>query len=83
MMEFENRVLRKKFRPKRDEVTGEWRRLQNDELPYLCSLPNIRLMKFRKENLEWHLARMGGEERCVQGWEGETCRKKTTWKIQA
>jgi len=57
---FENRVLRKIFGRKRDEVTGEWRRLQNDELYGLYSLPNIiRLMKFRKMNLEWHVARMG------------------------
>jgi hypothetical protein len=37
---FQNRVLRKIFRPKRDEVTGEWRRLHNEELHYLYS-PNV------------------------------------------
>jgi hypothetical protein len=38
---FENRVLRKIFGPKRDEVTGEWRRLHNKELYSLYSSPNI------------------------------------------
>jgi hypothetical protein len=38
---FENRVLRLIFGAKRDEVTGEWRKLHNEELNDLCSLPNI------------------------------------------
>jgi hypothetical protein len=38
---FENRVLRRVFGPRRDEVTGDWRKLHNDELNDLCSLPNI------------------------------------------
>ena len=38
---FENRVLRKVFGPKGDEVTGEWRKLHKEELNYLYSLPNI------------------------------------------
>ena len=38
---FENRVLRKVFGPKRDEVTGEWRKLHNEDLNDLYSLPNI------------------------------------------
>jgi hypothetical protein len=38
---FENRVLGRFFRPKRDEVTGEWRKLHNEELNDLYSLPNI------------------------------------------
>ena len=38
---FENRVLRRVFGPKRDEVTGEWRKLHNEELSNLYSLPNI------------------------------------------
>jgi hypothetical protein len=45
---FENRVLRRVFGSKRDEVTGEWRRLHNEELNDLYSLPNIvRVMKSR------------------------------------
>jgi hypothetical protein len=38
---FENRALRKIFGPKRDEVTGQWRRLHNEELNALYSSPNI------------------------------------------
>jgi hypothetical protein len=38
---FENRVLRRIFGPKRDEVTGEWRKLHNEELNILYSSPNI------------------------------------------
>ena len=38
---FENRVLRRVFGPKRDELTGEWRKLHNEELNDLYSLPNI------------------------------------------
>jgi hypothetical protein len=38
---FENRVLRRIFEPKRDEVTGEWRKLHNEELNNLYSSPNI------------------------------------------
>jgi hypothetical protein len=45
---FENRVFRKTFWPKRDEATGEWRRLNNEELYDLYSSPNIiRVMKSR------------------------------------
>ena len=46
---FENRVLRRVFGPKRNEVTGEWRKLYNEELSDLYSLPNIvRVVKSRK-----------------------------------
>jgi hypothetical protein len=46
---FENRVLRRVFGPKRDEVTGEWRKLHNEELSDLYSLPNIvRVVKSRR-----------------------------------
>jgi hypothetical protein len=46
--EFENRVLRSVFGSKRDGVTGEWRKLQNEELSDLYSLPNIvRVVKSR------------------------------------
>jgi len=46
---FENRVLRRVFGPRRDEVTGEWRRLHNEELNDLYSLPNIvRVIKSRR-----------------------------------
>ena len=41
LMLFENRVLRRIFGPKRDEVTGEWRKLRNEELNDLYCSPNI------------------------------------------
>ena len=57
---FENRVLRRVFGPKRDEVTGEWRKLHNEELSDLYSLPNIvRVVKSRRMRLAGHVARMG------------------------
>ena len=57
---FENRVLRRVFGPKRDEVTGEWRKLHNEELRDLYSLPNIvRVVKSRRMRWAEHVARMG------------------------
>jgi hypothetical protein len=38
---FENRVLRRIFKPKRDDVTGDWRKLHNEELQYLYFSPSI------------------------------------------
>jgi len=57
---FENRVLRRVFEPKRDEVTGEWRKLHNEELSDLYSLPNIvRVVKSRRMRWAGHVARIG------------------------
>ena len=57
---FENRVLRRVFGPKRDEVTGEWRKLRNEELNNLYSLPNIvQVVKSRRMRWAGHVARMG------------------------
>jgi hypothetical protein len=55
---FENRVLRRVFGPKRDEATGEWRKLHNEELNDLCSLHNI--MRVVKSRMRWagHVACM-------------------------
>jgi hypothetical protein len=62
---FENRVLRRIFGPKRDEVTVEWRKLLKEELNDLYSLPNIvRLVKSRRMRWAGHVARMG-EDRVV------------------
>jgi hypothetical protein len=57
--------------PKRDEVTGEWRKLHNEELNGLYSLPNIVwVIKLRRLRWAGHVAHMG--EGCVQGSGGET-----------
>jgi hypothetical protein len=57
---FENRVLRRIFGPKRDEVTGEWRTLHNEELRDLYSSPSIiRIIKARRMRWAGHVARMG------------------------
>jgi hypothetical protein len=69
---FENRVLRRIFGPKRDEATGEWRRLHNKELNDLYSSPNIiRAIKSRRMRLAGDAARRG-KERCIQDFGGET-----------
>jgi hypothetical protein len=62
---FENRVLRRVFGPRRDEVTGEWGKLHNEEPNDLYSLPNIvRVVKSRRISWAGHVARIG-EERGV------------------
>jgi hypothetical protein len=56
----ENRLLRRIFGPKRDEVTGGWRKLHNEELHNLHFSSNIvRKIKSRKIRWAWHVARMG------------------------
>jgi hypothetical protein len=55
---FENRVLRRLFGRKRDEVTGDWRKLHNEELHNLYSSPN-RMIKSRRMRWAGHVARMG------------------------
>jgi len=57
---FENRVLRIVFRPKRDKVTKEWRKLHNEELSDMYSLPNIvRVVKSRRMRWAGNVALMG------------------------
>ena len=64
---YENRVLGRIFGPKRDEVTGEWRKIPNEELHDLyCSPSNIRVIKSRRMRWAEHVERMG-ERRGVYG----------------
>jgi hypothetical protein len=63
---FENGVLRRLFRPKRDEVTGGWRKLHNEELRDLYSSPSIiRMIKLGRVRWAGHVARMGGKQERV------------------
>jgi hypothetical protein len=69
---FENRVLRRIFGPKRDEITGEWRKLYNKELYDLYSSPNIIwVMKSRRMKWVGHVACISRQERCTQDFGGE------------
>ena len=59
---FENMVSRRIFGPRRDEVTGEWRRLHKEELSDLYCSPNIvRVIKSRRMRWAGHVARIGEE----------------------
>jgi hypothetical protein len=69
---FENRVLRRILGPKRDEVTGEWRKLHNEELHILYSSKNIiRQIKSRRMRWAGHVARMGGERNVYRVFSGK------------
>jgi hypothetical protein len=65
-------MLRGIFGPKRDEVTGEWGKLTNEELNDLYSSPNIiRVIKSRRMRWAGHVARLGKGEKCIQDFGGE------------
>jgi hypothetical protein len=76
---FENKVLRRIFGPRRDEVTGDWRKLHNEEINVLYSSPNIvRVIKSRRMRWAGHVTRMGEERGVYRVLVGETGGKGTT-----
>jgi hypothetical protein len=69
----EYRILRIIFGPKRDELTGEWGKLNNEELNDLYSSPNIfRVIKSTRMRWARHAEHTGERRRCIQGFDGET-----------
>jgi hypothetical protein len=64
---FENNVLRRIFRPDRDALTGEWRRLHSGELHNLHSSPDI-IKQFKSRRIRWarHVARMGEDKKAYR-----------------
>jgi hypothetical protein len=74
-----NRVLRRMFVPKRDEVTGEWRKSHSEELHNLYSSPNI-IRRVKSRTVRWvgYVEHMGQEN--VQGFGGKARRKDATRK---
>jgi hypothetical protein len=80
----ENRILRRIFGPKRDEVTGEWRKLHNEDLHNLYSSPDIiRQVKSRRMRWAGRVARMGEERKVYKVFGGKARKKETTWKTKA
>jgi hypothetical protein len=75
---FENRVLRRIFGPKRDEVTGDWRKLHNEEFHNLYSLPNIiRMIKSRRMRWTGHVTQMGAKRTSYRILVGKPGRKRS------
>ena len=67
----QNMVLRRIFGPRRDEATGEWRILHNEELNDLYCSPNIvRVIKWRRMRWAGLVMRMGEERGCIGSWWG-------------
>jgi hypothetical protein len=80
---FENRVLRRIFGPKGDEVTGGWRKLYNEELHNLyCSLSIIRIIKSGRIRWAGHVVRMGEKQNAYRLLVGKARRKETTRKTK-
>jgi hypothetical protein len=79
---FGNRILRRIFGPKMDEVTEEWRKLQSGELHNLYSSPNI-IREVKKYEMGRACGMHGKGEIRVQGFGGKARRKEATWETKA
>jgi hypothetical protein len=79
---FEKRVLRRIFGPKGDEVTGEWRKLHNEELHNLYSSPDI-IRQVKANEVGGACGTHGRGEKSVQGFGGKARREETTGKTKA
>jgi hypothetical protein len=79
---FENMVLRRILGPKRDEVTGEWRKLHSEELHNLYSSPYIN-RQVKANEVGGACGTHGRGEKSVQGFGGKAQRTGTTWKNKA
>ena len=69
---FEKRVLRRIFGPRRNGITGEWRKLHNEELNFLLLTQYFAGDKIEKIEMGGTCGKYGGRERCAQGFGGET-----------
>jgi hypothetical protein len=76
---FGNRVLRRIFGPKRDEIIGGWRKLHNEELNNLYSSPNI-IRTIKSRRIRWAGNVACSEEECLHGFGWKSRRKETTRK---
>jgi hypothetical protein len=79
---FENRVLRRIFGPKRDEVVGEWRKLHSEELHNLYSSPDI-IRQVKVNEVGGACGMHGRGKKSVQGFGGKAQRNETTGKTKA
>jgi hypothetical protein len=84
VFENRNRVLRRIFGCKKDEVMGEWRKMHSGELHNLYSSPDI-IRQTRSRRMRWvGICGMHGRgEKSVEGFGGKAQRKETTWKTEA
>jgi hypothetical protein len=80
---FENKVLRRIFGPKRDEVTGGWRKLSNELLDLYSSPSIIRIIKSRRMRWAGHVTRMGEKRNAYRLFGGKTRGKEATRKTKA